>query len=110
LRLRHSDTFDLQRSVANDAALHEPLPITVRLQWRRAGRAKSSKMAHRWLAEETAVFAVELAGAFISDLEGRACGVETIHEHAPAGRLQPKLFLILKWTHRGEYPEVMVQR
>jgi len=25
---------------------------------------------------------VELASAFVSDLEGRTCGVQTIHEHA----------------------------
>jgi hypothetical protein len=29
------------------------------------------------VAEEAAVFAVELTGAFISDLEGRTCGIET---------------------------------
>ena len=37
-------------------------------------------------SNETAVFAIELAGAFVSDLKGRTCGVQTIDEHdrAPA--------------------------
>src|ERR1039458_4185567 len=86
------------------------LPITDRLQWRSAWRAKSPNIPHRRLAEETAVFAVELAGAFVSDLEGRSGGVQTIHEHASARCLQPKLFLILKRTHGGQHPEMMVQR
>src|ERR1017187_1992888 len=86
------------------------LPITDRLHQRSAWRAKGPNIPHRWLAKETAVFAVELAGAFVSDLEGRTCGVQTIHEHASPRRLQPKLFLILKRTHGGQHPEMMVQR
>jgi hypothetical protein len=62
------------------------------------------------LAEETAVLTVELTGAFVSDLKRGTCGVQTIHQHASPSRLQPKLFLILKRTHGGEHPEVMVQR
>src|ERR1017187_222067 len=86
------------------------LPIVDRLQRRCARRAKSPNIPHRWLAEEAAVFAVELAGAFVSDLKGRTCGVQTIHEHAAPRCLQPKLFLILKRTHGGQHPEMMVQR
>src|ERR1019366_8538803 len=81
-----------------------------RLNGRSAWRAKSLNIPHRRLAEETAVFAVELAGAFVSDLKSRACCVQTIHEHASPRCLQPKLFLILKRTHRRQQPEVMVQR
>ena len=86
------------------------LPITDRLQRRSAWRAKSPNIPHRRLAEETAVFAVELAGAFVSHLKSRAGGVQTIHEHASPRRLQPKLLLILKRTHGGQRPEMMVQR
>ena len=65
---------------------------------------------HGWLAEEAAVFAIELAGAFVSDLKGRTGGVQTIDEHASPRCLQPKLLLILKRTHGGQRPEMMVQR
>src|SRR6266446_453686 len=54
------------------------LPITDRLQCRSARRAKSSNIPHRWLTEEPAVFAVELAGAFIPDLKSRTCGVQPL--------------------------------
>ena len=64
---------------------------------------------HRWLAEETVVFAIELAGAFVSNLKARTRRVQTINEHAAPRRLQPKLFLILKRTHGGQHPEMMVQ-
>jgi hypothetical protein len=46
------------------------------------------------LAEEAAVFAVELAGTFVSDLKGRTGGVQTVHEHASPRCMQPKLLLI----------------
>jgi len=62
------------------------------------------------LAEKAAVFAIELAGAFVSDRKGRTGGVQTIDEHASARCLQPKLLLILKRTHGGKCPEMMVQR
>ena len=100
-----------EASVAYPSFLdQETLPITDRLQRRSAWRAKRPNIPHRWLAEETAVFAVELAGAFVSDLEGRTCGVQKIREHAAPRRLQPKLFLILKRTHGGQRPKMMVQR
>src|ERR1035437_1386151 len=47
------------------------LPITDRLQQRSAWRAKGPNIPYRWLAEETAVFAAELAGALVADLKGR---------------------------------------
>src|SRR6266849_10073947 len=86
------------------------LPNTDRLHWRSAWRTKSPDIPHRRLAEETAVLAVELAGAFVPDLKGSARGVEPIHEHAAPRCLQPKLFLVLKRTHGGQHPEMMVQR
>jgi hypothetical protein len=62
------------------------------------------------LAEETAVFAIELAGAFVSDLERGTGGVQTVDEHAFPRCMQPKLLLILKRTHGGQRPEMVVQR
>jgi hypothetical protein len=44
------------------------LKTTNRLQRRGAWRAKSPNISHRRLAEETAVFAIELAGAFVSNV------------------------------------------
>ena len=75
-----------------------------------ASRAESPNIPHRWLAEEAAVLAIELSGALVADFEGRAGGVQTIHEHAFASGLQMKLFLILKRARGGERAEMMVQR
>jgi hypothetical protein len=61
------------------------------------------------LAKEAAIFAIELGGAFVSDLKGRAGGVQTIYEHAFPRCMQPKLLLILKRTHGGQRPEMVVQ-
>ena len=71
--------------------------------------ATAPNIPHRRLAEETAVFAIELAGTFISDLESGACCVETFVEHALSRDVQPELFLILQGTHCGQRPELMVQ-
>src|SRR5271168_182168 len=81
-----------------------------RFQRRSAWRAKGPNVPHRRVAEETAVFAIELAGAFVSDLKGRAGGVQTVEEHASARGLQSKPLLILQRTHGGERAEMMVQR
>src|ERR1039457_5707179 len=81
-----------------------------RLNGRSAWRAKCLNIPHRRLAEETAVFAVELAGAFVSDLKSRTCCVQTIQEHPSPRCLQPKLFLILKRTHRRQKPDMTVWR
>src|SRR6266571_3652982 len=86
------------------------LPITDRLQGQSAWRAESPNIPHGWLAEEATVFAIELAGTFVSDLKSRTGGIETIQEHQAPRCLQPKLLLILKRTHGGQSPEMMVQR
>ena len=62
------------------------------------------------MAEEAAVFAIELGGAFVADFEGGTGGVETIDEHAFARGLQAKLLLILKRAHGGERAEMVMQR
>jgi hypothetical protein len=46
--------------------------------------------------KEAAVFAIELAGAFVSDLKSRTGGVHTIHEHQFPRGMQLKLLLIVK--------------
>src|SRR6266481_1683858 len=85
------------------------LPITDRLQAWSAWRAEGADIAHGWLAEQTAVFAIELSGAFVSDFKGGTGGIQTIHEHAFASCLQAKLLLILKRTHGGERTKMVVQ-
>jgi hypothetical protein len=59
---------------------------------------------------KTAVFAIELADAFVSDLKACTRRVQTIQKHVAPRCLQPKLLLILKRTHRGQPAEMMVQR
>jgi hypothetical protein len=39
------------------------------------GGAQRLDITHRWLAEETAVFAIELAHTFVADFVHRACGI-----------------------------------
>lgn len=80
------------------------------LQGRRSGGAEGSDVANGRLAEKAAVFAIELAGAFVADFEGCTGGVETVHEHALARRLQPELLLVLKRTHGSERAKMMVER
>src|ERR1043165_3136739 len=92
--------------------LHESsctLAITSRLQRQGAWRAESLNIPFRWLAEEAAVFAVELTGAFVSHLKGRGGSIHAIHEHAFPRCLQPELLLILKRAHGGERAKVVVQ-
>src|SRR5271165_6457365 len=86
------------------------LRIAGRLDGQSAWRTESPNIPHGWLAEETAILAIELGGAFVSDLEGRTGGVQTIDEHASSRCLQSNLLLILKRTHGGQRPEMMVQR
>ena len=57
---------------------------------------KGPNIPHRWLAEKTAVFAIELADAFVSDLKACTRRIQTIQKHVALRRLQPKLLLILK--------------
>ena len=66
-------------------------------------------IAHRWLPEEAAVFTIELTGTFVSDLKGRTGGIQAIYEHTFPRCMQPKLLLILKRTHGGQRPEMVVQ-
>jgi hypothetical protein len=71
--------------------------------------SKRFDISHRRLAEETAVFAIELAHTFVADFVRRACGIYPIHKHPLPCSLQPKLLLILKRAHRGQCAELMVK-
>ena len=71
---------------------------------------KGPNIPHRWLTEKTAVFAIELTDAFVSDLKACTRRVQTIQKHVAPRCLQPKLLLILKRTHRCQPAEMMVQR
>jgi len=46
------------------------------------GDAAGFDVAHGRLAEEAAVLAIELAGAFVADFKCCAGGIETVVEHA----------------------------
>src|SRR5215472_12228299 len=74
------------------------------------GLAARFDVAHRWLTEEAAVFAAELACAFVADLEGCARGIEAVAEHALSRHVESKLLLVLKRAHCGEGAEVMMER
>jgi hypothetical protein len=51
------------------------LRMTGRFQGRGTWRAKGPDITHGWLSEEAAIFAIELAGALVTNLKGCACGV-----------------------------------
>src|SRR5467141_1658747 len=61
------------------------------------------------LAEESTVFAAELAHTFIADLVPSACSIETVHQHSLARGLEPQLFLILQRAHCGKRAELMME-
>ncbi len=86
------------------------LLIVDRLHGQSAWRAQNPNIPPWWLAEEAAIFAVELAGALVSHLERRTGRVQTIHQHPFSRCMQPKLLLILQRTHGGQRPKMMVQR
>ena|SRR5580704_11811261 len=68
---------------------------------------KGPNIPNRWLAEKAAVFAIELADAFVSDRKACTRRVQTIQKHVAPRCLQPKLLLILKRTHRCQPAEMM---
>jgi hypothetical protein len=50
---------------------------------------------HRWLAEESPVLPIELACTLVANLEGSACGIHTVSQHALPRYMQSKLLLKL---------------
>src|SRR5579859_1490758 len=65
------------------------------------GMAQATDIPDRRLAEETAIFPIELGGAFIAHLKSRTRRVKTIVQHQVSCGLKPDLLLILKRAHRG---------
>jgi hypothetical protein len=67
-------------------------------------------IAHWWLAKETPVLAIELARAFVADLERRTCRIQFTREHPLPCCMKAKPLLKLKRTHRGKGTKMVVQR
>lgn len=61
------------------------------------------------MAEQAAVFAIELAGGFITDFKGGGGGIAALVEHEGTGGLETKLLLVLDGAHGGEGAEVVVE-
>lgn len=76
----------------------------------RVGEPTRFDIRHRGLSEKASVLAAELTRAFIPYLEGRTRGIESIVEHAVTSSMQPKPLLILKWAHRRQSAEVVMER
>src|SRR5258705_8886277 len=67
-------------------------------------------IANWGLAKESPVLAIELARAFVADLERCACRVQFTREHALPRGMQAKLLLKLQRTHRRQGAKMVVQR
>lgn len=52
-----------------------------------------------WGTQLPIVFAVELRGALVADLECGVGGLHRLDQHQPQRFVQPQLFLILEWAH-----------
>ena len=66
-------------------------------------------IAHRWLAKETPVLAIELARAFVADLERCACCIQFPRDHPLPRGMEAEALLKLKGTHRGKSAKMLVQ-
>src|ERR1700735_935082 len=61
-------------------------------------------------AKESPVLAIELARAFVADLERRTCRIQVTRAHALPSGMQAKRLLKLQRTHRGKGAKMEVQR
>src|SRR4029077_5959011 len=61
-------------------------------------------------AKESPVLAIELARAFVADLERRTRRIQFTREHAFPRGMQTKLLLKLQRTHRRKGAKMLVQR
>src|SRR5580704_6679174 len=84
------------------------LRINDSLNGQRTWRPEGPNIPHRRLAEEAAVFAIELCWTFVSHLESSTGRIQTVVQHQVSGRLQAQLLLILKWAHRGQHSEMVM--
>ncbi len=105
-RERFEDSHTSQNTAKDEAPRFADGP-----RWKSGGACDSARfdIANRRLAEESAVFPVELAGTLIADFEGGTCCIQTLIEHAFSGYMQSKLLLVLQGAHRGERTELVVQ-
>src|SRR5258708_7219207 len=67
-------------------------------------------IANWGLAKESPVLAIELARAFVADLQRRTCRIQFTREHALSRGMQAKLLLKLQRTHRRKGAKMEVQR
>ena len=67
-------------------------------------------IANWGLAKESPVLAIELARAFVADLERRTCGIQFTRERALPRGMQAKLLLKLQRTHRRKGTKMEMQR
>src|SRR5580658_5403279 len=61
-------------------------------------------------AKESPVLAIELARAFVADLECRTCRIQFTHEYAMPRGMQAQPFLKLQRTHPRKGAKMVVQR
>jgi hypothetical protein len=73
------------------------------------GESECLYIPHGRLPEKPSVFAIELACAFIADLESRTLRVESIHEHPLSRGAKAKLLLELQRTHRSKRTKMVMQ-
>src|SRR5438876_11253280 len=92
-----------------EVAGSSPVAPAIRSRRDNTSSAKSFDIAHWRLAEEPAVFAIELANALVADFVGCARGIHPFHKHPLPCPLQPQLLLILKRAHCGQCAELMVE-
>ena len=59
--------------------------------------------------KESPVLAIELARAFVADLERRTCRIQFTREYALPRGMQAKLLLKLQRTHRRKRTKMVVQ-
>src|ERR1700729_1153029 len=67
-------------------------------------------IANWGLAKESSVLTIELARAFVADLERRTCRIQFTREHALPRGMQAKLLLKLQRTHRCKSAKMDMQR
>jgi len=75
------DPPEFERMLSLNLRLKVDSETTYQFEFRGTWRKKCSNVPHRRLAEEAAVFAIELRRAFVADLKSRAGRVETIIQH-----------------------------
>jgi hypothetical protein len=63
-------------------------------------------IAHRWIAEELFVLAIEVGSIFISHMIASSGRIKAFTQHQTAGLLKSQAFLKLQRTHRRDRLEM----